>query len=341
MLKIENVTTTGWEPAIYSMRNPKNSWSRSDSYHNYHEMVDGEDDTCDYVLGANDLKLATTLANAGTEHGKFLRMINVYFDVVAPLYWIAELDTYKVGTVRNSCSFMHKGVSKPFTISDFSIKNEKVYEVLNDIKRKEHKITYPYETDEYKEYLDVYGNGYKVYRNGKIVAKEFDYVDNYGTGRARHFDEREMKPWSNKDGYWRVKLVGRNHGHMLVHRMVAEAWQLPRNENQTQVDHINTDKGDNSVENLQWVTPSENMQRAIKNGLYDNLNSMHKKYKTWKSGFRIPLEKRMSFLIDCKAGFVHKELAEKYNITPSQANSMRYEIEKHLEEEYLFSECYI
>lgn len=120
MLKIENVTTTGWEPAIYSMRNPKDSWSRSDSYHNYHEMVDGEDDTCDYVLGPNDLKLATTLANAGTEHGKFLRMINVYFDVVAPRYWWAEADTYKVGTVRNSCSTMHKITAKEFTMEDFS-----------------------------------------------------------------------------------------------------------------------------------------------------------------------------------------------------------------------------
>lgn len=114
MLKIENANTYGWNEAIRSMRNPKNSWSKTDS-----TIIQGTNRTF-VELGANDLKLATTLANAGTEHGKFLRMINVYFDVVAPLYWLKEMDTYKVGTVCNSCSTMHKITSKEFTKEDFS-----------------------------------------------------------------------------------------------------------------------------------------------------------------------------------------------------------------------------
>ena len=112
MIKIENVEVTGITRAIYSARNAMNSWDKSDS--------DFGTDT----LGENDYKLAMKLAKAGTDHRKFMRMINVTVDITAPLYWISELDTYKVGTVRNSCSFMHKGVSKPFEITDFSTHND-------------------------------------------------------------------------------------------------------------------------------------------------------------------------------------------------------------------------
>jgi len=112
LLKIENVHVDNIVRAVYAARNAKNSWSRSDSL-----------SLPDNTLGPNDLQLAKTLANAGSDHGKFLRMINVTCDITAPMYWIAEHDTYKVGTVRNSCSFMHKGVSKPFELADFTIEH--------------------------------------------------------------------------------------------------------------------------------------------------------------------------------------------------------------------------
>lgn len=113
MLSIENIDIYGWEAAIRGMRNPKNSWDKSDSYVDapYYD---------EYVVGKNDLKLMKTLAKAGTDHGKFLRMINVTMDVTAPLYWWKEYDTYKVGTVANSCSTMHKIHDKEFTLDDFS-----------------------------------------------------------------------------------------------------------------------------------------------------------------------------------------------------------------------------
>lgn len=112
MLSIENTEVYGWEAAIRGMRNPKNSWDKSDSY------VDLPYDN--YVVGSNDLKLMRTLAKAGTDHGKFLRMITVTCDITAPLYWWKEYDTYKVGTVANSCSTMHKIHAKEFTLDDFS-----------------------------------------------------------------------------------------------------------------------------------------------------------------------------------------------------------------------------
>lgn len=123
MLKIENFEVTGWEAAIRGMRNPKNSWEKSDTvYGTYYGELNGHPclDTDGFTLGANDLDLMTRLRNAGTDHRKFMRMIIVYLDITAPLYWWKEFDTYKVGTVANSCSTMHKIADKEFTLEDFS-----------------------------------------------------------------------------------------------------------------------------------------------------------------------------------------------------------------------------
>ena len=147
MLKIENFEVMGWEHAIRGMRNPMNSWEKSDS------------DMCDYelhnveitpgvtslkwrqckpyiYLGENDHDLMMRLRKAGTDHRKFMRMITVYLDITAPLYWWKEFDTYKVGTVVNSCSTMHKIHAKEFTLEDFSCEyliKESIEELQNVI----------------------------------------------------------------------------------------------------------------------------------------------------------------------------------------------------------------
>lgn len=135
MLKIENTEVIGWEAAIRGMRNPKNSWGKSDS--GFGCVFDDKLMRCsacylagpacdDHVgraifnIGPNDYKLMTALRNAGTDHRKFMRMIAVYLDITAPLYWWKEFATYKVGTVANSCSTMHKIADKEFTLDDFS-----------------------------------------------------------------------------------------------------------------------------------------------------------------------------------------------------------------------------
>lgn len=125
MLKIENVEVVGWEAAIRGMRNPKNSWVKSDSHWDYvnqgpEYLTVAHVDDADFNIGPNDKKLMSTLRNAGTDHRKFMRMITVYLDITAPLYWWKEFDTYKVGTVANSCSTMHKIAAKEFTLEDFS-----------------------------------------------------------------------------------------------------------------------------------------------------------------------------------------------------------------------------
>lgn len=130
MLKIENAEVFGWEHAIRGMRNPMNSWKKSDSNWGYvapaqrenHILASYSDDS-EFWIGPNDADLMNRLRNAGTDHRKFMRMITVYLDITAPLYWWKEFDTYKVGTVANSCSTMHKIAEKEFTMDDFSIEH--------------------------------------------------------------------------------------------------------------------------------------------------------------------------------------------------------------------------
>ena len=118
MIKIEKTDVYGFESAIRGMRNPLNSWDKSDSY--WHSDNFGLGEECEYIVEKNDLELMKKLAAAGNDHGKFMRMITVTCDIVAPLYWWKEFDTYKVGTVANSCSTMHKIADKTFHFEDFS-----------------------------------------------------------------------------------------------------------------------------------------------------------------------------------------------------------------------------
>lgn len=152
MLKIENVDIVGWETAIRGMRNPMNSWAKSDTFFFCPSQGDirkiGEGPNLELMseIGPNDAGLMMKLRNCGTDHRKFMRMITVYMDITAPLYWWKEYDTYKIGTVANSCSTMHKIADKEFALEDFS------HEHLIDTCLLEHVI------NELNIYRDVYNN---------------------------------------------------------------------------------------------------------------------------------------------------------------------------------------
>ena len=161
MLTIDNTETYGWEAAIRGMRNPMNSWDKSDSKHICESCEDPWGGT-GYILdtnmvdiGPNDLDLMKRLRNAGKDHRKYLRMITVYCDITAPLYWWKEFDTYKVGTVANSCSTMHKIQAKEFTLDDFShehlISDCLLELVINELNiYRDIYNNYDKQTDEYK-----------------------------------------------------------------------------------------------------------------------------------------------------------------------------------------------
>ena len=165
MIKIENVSVHGFKEAIRGMRNPMNSWEKSDTLFIRSDFTDDIDELnlaekCGGympLIRDNDLDLMKRLAKAGTDHRKFMRMIVVYADVTAPLYWWKEADTYKVGTVRNSCSTMHKITEKEFTLDDFSHDRLLVVEKLETI------------INWLNEYRDIYVNWDKNRRFGRYL----------------------------------------------------------------------------------------------------------------------------------------------------------------------------
>lgn len=199
MIKIEETETYGWEAAIRGMRNPKNSWDKSDSGICYKEVAchscNENRNNCAYnlehdgfVIGDNDLDLMHRLCAAGSDHRKFMRMIVVYCDITAPLYWWKEFDTYKVGTVANSCSTMHKIQAKEFTFDDFS--HEHLVENPDPNSDNGELVAEPYDTyaDDAKythfkyattfwpkDILELTINGLNTYRSAYLETKDKKY----------------------------------------------------------------------------------------------------------------------------------------------------------------------
>ena len=163
-MKFENTQVWGFEHAIRGMRNPKESWDKSDSYY------DGDE----FILGPQDLKLAQTLIKGGPEHRKFLRQIFVSVDITAPLYWWKEFDTYKVGTVANSTSTMHKMASKPITLDCFEIDDFRNLQFQLGAQRPE--LKYPIDPDFVQmaliPYLEYLRTEHLYYKNEEKEARE-------------------------------------------------------------------------------------------------------------------------------------------------------------------------
>lgn len=233
MLRIENFEVMGWEHAIRGMRNPMNSWKQSDT--NYHAprylyyadndvMCMYDDNGNPYVLdkveiGPNDKQLMKTLRIAGTDHRKYMRMITVYLDITAPLYWWKEFDTYKVGTVANSCSTMHKIHDKEFTLEDFS---------------HEHLIGFMYDSDEWV-YDNIREERYhpELALTYTIKALNF-YRNKYLETKVKPMKE-EAKRASLKKHYWwqMIQLLPSSYNQkrtvMLNYEVLANIYKSRRN----------------------------------------------------------------------------------------------------------------
>ena len=163
-MKFENTEVWGFEHALRGMRNPKNSWNKSDSYYEYDNQRDCVTKDANFVIGENDMKLAQTLIKAGSEHRKFMRQIFVSVDITAPLYWWKEFDTYKVGTVANSTSTMHKITSQPITLDCFEI-------------------------DDYEKDLFMY------YEHSDVKDMVADIIRNCETLRKRYLETKDKRYW--------------------------------------------------------------------------------------------------------------------------------------------------
>lgn len=274
MIEITKTHVYGWEEAFRGMRNPMDSWSRSDSLIGKN-MVQ---------IGEADKELALKLIRGGAVHSKFMRMITVTADIKAPQYWWSEYDTYKVGTVANSCSKMHRLLSKPFEVSDFSF--DKLDGYRNDVKQ------FIPELDE------------NMIENEVFVRFDKDYgVSQYG--RIKNCRTNRILGMSkHQDGYLFVTI----HGEQIpAHRIVAKIFLKDTYADDLVVNHKDGNKMNNFVENLEWVTQSENIRHSIENHLTPNT------VNTYKGKFTP--EQRDQIKEKWENGETKRSIANKYGVS--------------------------
>lgn len=300
MIKIENAEVFGWDAAIRGMRNPMNSWHKSDSFYNC--IIDAIAGMPDYCVGEEDLNLMRKLTKSGDDHGKFLRMINVTCDIVAPLYWWSEYDTYKVGTVANSCSKMHKLLAKPFEMSDFSFDKLPGYKT------------------EVKQFRPPIDEETEIWRKYDV-----DY-DVSNQGRIRH-GSRILSGSLHKDGYIFVTLHGKQYP---LHRLIAKKWSDGYDVTK-EVNHKDGNKQNNFADNLEWVTRSQNQKHAVDSGLQP------KPASTYKGKFTA--EQREQIKQEWDSGkYSRRELARKYSVSHTCINDIINDKYKYAESVNLYEE---
>ena len=311
MIKIEHTEVVGFEHAIRGMRNPLNSWDKSDSYSTYIE----DEHTLqrapfEFFVGENDLELMKKLVKAGTDHRKFMRMITVYVDVTAPMYWWAEYDTYKVGTVRNSCSKMHKLLSRPFEMSDFSF--DKLVGYRNEVKQFRPPI------DE-----DMVANEVWV-----DIDKEYS-VSNFGRVKHKFTDHYRLISGSiHSDGYVFVTL----HGEQIaLHRLIAKTFHRDSYHNNLVVNHIDGNKQNNFADNLEWVTQQENIQHSHNNGFQP------KSISTYTGKFTAEQREEIKHLWD-SGEKSKREIARMYGVSHTCINDIISDKYKYAEKTNVFEE---
>lgn len=318
MVKIENTEVYGWEAAIRGMRNPKNSWAKSDSWYGCRSGDYGRIDSydceqrckldCAFCLGQNDKKLMQSLVRAGTDHSKFMRMITVTCDITAPMYWWSEYDTYKVGTVRNSCSKMHKLLDKPFEVSDFSF--DKLAGYKNEVKQFRPIVDEDMVASEVWVYVDA----------------DYD-VSNYGRVKRKLKNRYRLISGSlHSDGYVFVNIHGKQ---IPLHRLVAMYFHHDEYKEGLVVNHIDGNKQNNFSDNLEWVTQSENIKHSHKNGLQPKATT------TYKGKFTQEQREEIKALWD--SGEMSKRaIAKKYGVSHTCINDIISDKYKYADKENLF-----
>ena len=270
MIKIENIDVYGFEAAIRGARNPMNSWDRMDSCYN-----NGE-----FEIGENDYKLLKNLTIAGPEHRKWNRMVTVTMDITAPMYWFSEYDTYKVGTVANSTSKMHKLLSKPFEMSDFSF---------------DHLTGYRNEVKQFIPPIDELNEEWKDIQYGYKISNQ---------GRVKNPQGKILGGSTHKDSYRFVTIKGKQ---IPIHRIVAENF-IENKYDKPFVNHKDGNKMNNSVDNLEWVTQQENIQHSYKNKLQPST------VKTYKGKFTDEQRQQIKDEYN-NTDISRRQLALKYNVS--------------------------
>lgn len=317
-MKFEKTDVWGFEHAVRGMRNPLNSWDKSDSDVLYHAFQNFSDDDpmanrykewndrfgLNFLFGKADLDLAQRLIIGGTEHRKFMRQIMVSVDITAPDYFFKEFDTYRIGVTENSTSTMHKIMSKEFVPEMFECSGMRGYKV--DV------LQTPNEIDEDSELWKIHPKykDYEISNQGRV--KHLSYYDTGGITRK----ERIIAGSLHQDGYVVISIcLGFQHYKQVPkHRLVAETW-IDNPCNLKEVNHKDGNKQNNSVENLEWCSSSENQVHAVEHGLQP------KPICTYKG--KLSKEQRDEIIkrFSCE-NISRRELARQYDVSHTTINAL-------------------
>lgn len=296
-MKFEYSSTYNWENAFRGMRHPLESYAKSDSQFSGNCVL----------LGENDLNLAQRLIAAGSPHDKFMRQIFVSVDITAPLFWWKEADTYKVGTTANSTSFMHKGLAQQFSVDQFeagfTITNQDLFhDVESDI---------PADCEIWKK-IDGYED-YSISNTGKIMFDGKTVIDIFG--KKREYAPHIVAQCVNSSNYKKVVLRNENGSkNFYVHRLMAQAF-IPNPENLPEVNHIDGNKWNNNISNLEWCSVSENSKHAFANNLREI--SAYNKYKVKQNASKLNDLDILAIQVLVDRGIQKKEIAKLFGVYDS------------------------
>lgn len=297
-IKIERIVGPSpeqWRSVIMGMRNPMNSWAKSDSIYNLDELTGKSE----ISIGKADMLLMEKLAKAGSDHRKYLRQLPIILEVKAPLYWWKETDQYKIGTVTNSCSTMLKLTEKPFEFSDFSFERMIGFQNVGY-----HEVNGDFE----EEFRDIEGfEDYSISNKGRVFKK-----------KTKEF----IKSSVNSSNYKKVVIHRKN---LYVHRLVAKAF-CEKKDGCNEVNHIDGNKWNNNYNNLEWVTKSYNSKHAFDNGLRSI--DGYTRYRVSRNGRRFTEEDIRDIKELYKNGKTKKEIANIYgcrdNVIVNLLNGVTY-----------------
>lgn len=323
MLDVKTIEVAGFLSAVEALRLPFGKECRSQAHYDdswVEDIVPNFQSDVRVFFDERDLTLMSTLIKRGDEHAKVLRGIIVYAEINAPLMVWSELDTYRVGTERlSSESTMHTIGDGGLTIRDFDVPSE-LYEILDPIKR-EREITglNISEPNELKCVIRTYfGRQYEIWNNGDIYSLPYSVEDELpnGTERTKTFEKRKLKfgKACNEQGYYQVRLGGRNGRTFQLHRVLADAF-IPNPNGYTVVNHKDGDKGNCSIDNLEWCTSSYNAKHAFDTGLRNH--DLRTRYLAYKSSLKYTDEDVDAWKQMRAEGYELKYIADKYGTTPS------------------------
>lgn len=335
MLDVKTIEVAGLLSAVEALRLPFGKECRSQT--NYDDswvenIVPNFQSDVRVFFDERDLTLMSTLIKRGDEHAKVLRGIIAYAEINAPLMVWSELDTYRVGTERlSSESTMHTIGDGGLTIRDFDVPSE-LYEILDPIKQEREitglNISVP---NELKCVIRTYfGRQYEIWNNGDIYSLPYSVEDELpnGTKRTKTFEKRKLKfgKARNEQGYYQVRLGGRNGRTFQLHRVLADAF-IPNPNGYTVVNHKDGDKGNCSIDNLEWCTSSYNAKHAFDTGL--RKHDLRTRYLAYKSSLKYTDEDIDAWKQMRAEGYGLKYIADKYGTTSSlvsqYVNDKRFE----------------